>query len=412
MKTYSSCMYLRDEGTWNTWAEWGASIGKGKVSLDTLVSDLNRNAPAIASSATPMAPSGAYLYGYTWESGDQSVEYWVPQGMTQGKIGDYYYAITSWYYNSDAPSGDPNPPVSPYSNKGVRISIANISQTSAGVTTQYRHLLLVHPTGTGTYEPVVNHAGGVVWIKNFLYLADTNNGMRVFDLSDIRAMSTDDTCSDKIGQVSTGVWCAYGYKYAVPELTKYLVSKIDNSSLPDTDVCFAKFSWLGKDSTQTQGVILSGEYCNDGSSPCTADPASAPGMGGRMYRWPYDSNGKLIAGDSGLVVAERAYTMNKRNVQGAAPVVQTSDRDDYRLASSRDYGSLFLVSLTIGWKEYDVGASTWSYYPEGTYASTTGSGHLWLVNEGREKSDGSYYTSPRDGGRALYAVDSDNMYNP
>jgi len=410
LASYTPCMYLKDANTWSTWGTWASSIGTGHATLTTVTNDLNRAAPQITSSRHPMSPSGAYKYGMEWESGDQAVEYWIPQGMTQGSVDGFYYALTSWYYNEDAASPDPNPPVSPYTSKGVRISISNISQVIDGQTSKYRHILLVTPTGTGTYKPVVNHAGGIVWVGNYMYLADTNHGVRVFDLSNIRIMSTDDTCSDKIGKVSSA-WCAYGYKYALPEVNQYTACNSGGTPLSSTDKCFAKFSWLGKDTTQTQAAILSGEYCNDGDSPCTADPSGAPGMGGRLYRWSYDSASKLVV-SSGIAKPEKAYYMNKRNVQGAAPVVQTTAKDDYRLASSRGYGSLFLVSTTIGWKEYDVGLATWTYYPEGMHASTTGSGNLWVLTEGRKKSDGSYYSSPKDGGRALFAVDTDSMYNP
>lgn len=413
MSTYSACMYLRDSDTWTSYKSYGATFGLGPISLATIVSSqLNRTAPLITSARAPMTPSGTYKYGFEWESGDQSVQYWIPQGMTQGSVNNIYVALTSWYYAKDVPNPDNSPPASPNTSKGVRIAFNNISQTIEGQASSYRLALLVTPTGTGTYAPVVNHAGGLFWTGSYLYVADTNTGVRVFDLANIREMSSDSTCSTRLGKVN-GIWCAYGYKYVIPELSRYKVTRSDGSSLPSSDKCFAKFSWLGKDSTQTSPVMLSGEYCNDSDAPCTADPSSAPGMGGRLYRWPVDSaTGKLRYSDTTLklVKAEKAYTMNKRNIQGVAPVAQTSTLDDYRLASTRGYGALFLANLTDKWKEYDVGLGTWTYYPEGMHASGTGSGNLWVATEGRKNSSGSYYSSPKDGGRAVFAVNSNNMY--
>lgn len=414
MAAYTSCMYLKDANTWTTAKSYANTIGTGPVTLSTIVStDLNRVGPAITSSSRrPYVPSGSWKYGFEWESGDQAVQYWIPQGMSHGSVGSTYVALASWYYKPDVPSPDPSPPVSPYTNKGARVAIANVSETIAGTPTHYRHALLVRPTASGKYEPVVEHAGGLAWVGNYLYMADTSDGMRVFDLANIRLMSTDSSCSSQLGKVGS-LWCAYGYKYVIPQINAYTPAKADGTKLASPDKCWAKFSFLGKDTTQTTPVVLSGEYCNDSGSGCVTDPSGAPGMGGRLYRWPLSSStSKLVISDStrSLVKAQKAYTMNKRNIQGVAPVAQTSSIDDYRLAASRGNGSLFYVNMSVPWQEYDVSGKTWTWIPEGLHASSTGSGNLWTVTEGRLNSSGAYYTNPLDGGRALFAVDSDYLY--
>lgn len=414
MAAYTSCLYLKDANTWTSAKTYANGIGTGPVTLSTLVStDLNRVAPAITStSRRPAVPSGSWKYGFEWESGDQSVQYWIPQGMSHGSVGTTYVAMVSWYYKTDVASPDPNPPVSPYTNKGARVAIANISEATSNVDSHYRLALLVRPTGTGTYEPVVEHAGGLAWVGNYLYMADTSDGMRVFDLANIRQMSTDASCSSQLGKVGS-LWCAYGYKYVIPQINAYTPAKADGTALSTSDTCWAKFSWLGKDTTQATSAILSGEYCNNTGSGCVTDPANAPGMGGRLYRWPISaSTSKLTLSDTTklLVKAQKAYTMNKRNVQGAAPVPQTASVDDYRLAASRGNGSLFYVNMSVPWQEYDVAGATWTWIPEGLHASSTGSGNLWTSTEGRLNSSGAYYTNPLDGGRAVFAVDTDGMY--
>ena len=49
-------------------------------------------------------------------------------------------------------------------------------------------MLLVDPTGTKArpnYRAIDSHAGGIAWYGNYLYVAETNRGVRVFDLRNI-----------------------------------------------------------------------------------------------------------------------------------------------------------------------------------------------------------------------------------
>lgn len=72
----------------------------------------------------------------------------------------------------------------------------------AGGVPRYRHLLLVEPQGSGdtvSFKPARTgsgtslHAGGIVWLGDKLYVADTTQGFRVFDLSRIIEVThTDD----------------------------------------------------------------------------------------------------------------------------------------------------------------------------------------------------------------------------
>ena len=70
------------------------------------------------------------------------------------------------------------------------------------------HLLLVEPfqqSGSISYRAVSHdhsgdalHSGGIVWLGSHLYVADTQVGLRVFDLSRVmRVSNTDD--SKRIG---------------------------------------------------------------------------------------------------------------------------------------------------------------------------------------------------------------------
>src|SRR5690606_15544938 len=86
--------------------------------------------------------------------------------------------LVSWYHDLDTP------PV-----KGVRLSLADITNLNA---VPYRHLLLVEPKETAggvgfeaaEYDSGGSlHAGGIVWYGDYLYVADTSQGLRVYDLS-------------------------------------------------------------------------------------------------------------------------------------------------------------------------------------------------------------------------------------
>lgn len=69
--------------------------------------------------------------------------------------------------------------------KGVRITFLEPNAR------KYRHVLLVYPytnsKGNPSYEIVGRpqggiNAGGVLWYGNYLYVADTTRGVRVFDM--------------------------------------------------------------------------------------------------------------------------------------------------------------------------------------------------------------------------------------
>ena len=105
--------------------------------------------------------------------------------------------------------------------QGARVSIVD----TWGL--EYRHVILAEPVcngtmvggqcnGTATYEPLAsatssNHAGGIVWYKNYLYVADTTKGFRVFDLTRIQKVKTGE--KNHLGY-HAGDNVYYGYNYA------------------------------------------------------------------------------------------------------------------------------------------------------------------------------------------------------
>ncbi|WNG57678.1 hypothetical protein F0U59_25130 [Archangium gephyra] len=375
----ASCLKLQDQNTWSTYASYMTGVGPA-LGLPAILGDLNRPGPVLTSTNRPAAVG--YKGGFRWNDGDMSTTDWVPQGLTAGVSGSTNVAIVAWHYTLTGP------------DKGVRISVADISDMSLSAV-NYRHLLLVRPTSAGNFTTIPEHGGGLAWYGNYLYMADTSDGVRVFDLTQIRQVSTSTACETAIGKVGTE-WCAYGYKYVLPQVSAYVV--------PSTIVspCRPKFSFLGKDSRGATDVLLSGEYCNNTGTGCPYD-GSTPGLGGRLYRWPVDSTTYRLKTVSGLVAPERAWIMNEPNVQGVAPIMTTTATTSYWLSSTRYSGALFKVSTGASRTAYLSGSSQWARMPEGMHATGSGT-NLWTVTEGYNGS-----TSPASGGRVVFFADQASL---
>jgi hypothetical protein len=375
----ASCLKLQDQNTWSTYASYMTGVGPA-LGLPAILGDLNRAGPVLTSTNHPAAVG--YKGGFRWNDGDMSTTEWVPQGLTAGVSGSTNVAIVAWHYTLSSP------------DKGVRISVADISDMSLSAV-NYRHVLLVRPTSAGNFTTIPEHGGGLAWYGNYLYMADTADGVRVFDLTQLREVSTSTTCDTAIGKVGTE-WCAYGYKYVLPQVSAYVV--------PSTIVspCRPKFSFLSKDSRGSTDVLLSGEYCNNTGTGCPYD-GSTPGLGGRLYRWPVDSTTYRLKTVSGLVAPERAWIMNEPNVQGVAPIMTTTATTSYWLSSTRYSGALFKVSTGASRTAYLSGNGDWARMPEGMHATGSGT-NLWTVTEGYNGS-----TSPASGGRVVFFADQASL---
>lgn len=383
----ASCLRLEDANTWDSYTAHMASVPNARK-LSDILQDLNRSGPVLTSTTHP--PATGYKGGFRWADDDMATQQWIPQALTAGISGDRNVAIASWHYagTEKCKNGD--------DNKCVRVSVADITDMSAAAV-HYRHLLLVKPTADGQFTIVPEHGGGLSWVGHYLFMADTGQGIRVFDLDQIRQVDTV-SCDDKIGQQSTPsgpVWCAYGYKYVLPQVSAYNVPADIQSP------CRPTFSFLGQDKRGQVPVILSGEYCNATTTPCRVD--AGPGLGGRLYRWPLDAmTQRLQTGGGTSVKPEKAYVMNEPNVQGVAPITTTTSTSSYWLSSTRYTGALFKVSTSASRVMYSTTDNTWAHMPEGMHATASGT-NLWTVTEGYTK-DGTPITDPAKGGRVVFFV--------
>lgn len=296
---------LTDGGTWTDQAALVDALPAEvpRVTLADVALDLNRTGTEVAAAEIPGRPPGVRS-AFGWESGDQGVEYWIPQGITgsfdgmaSGTVGSRKLVLVSWYYEQ---ANDPGSTV----EKGVRIAIADVTNPAA---VGYRFALLVEPVASGgrtDFAPVRIHAGGLAWVGDYLYVPVTGSGFRVFDLAHILKV---DTSKDALGyDAATGAYHAHSYAYAIPQVGVYT----------DAGACDSVFSFVALD--RSTSSLLSGEYSSEVPT-------------GRLMRWPIDlATGRLVETERGRVVPDGVWFIGHTHVQGAL-----SRGETFWLSSSR-----------------------------------------------------------------------------
>lgn len=150
-------------------------------------------------------------HGFVWEDSEQKDETWYPQGITStrdavgtkdnGRYQDHQLLAVSFYRKEPAWS---------------RI---NLVDWDATMPNRYRRILLVEPTGTvdkPSFTDVDIHVGGISWYGDYLYVADTGSGLRVFDMT--RILRTDASGDmDEIGRVGDR-FSAHHHSFALPQI--------------------------------------------------------------------------------------------------------------------------------------------------------------------------------------------------
>ncbi len=158
-------------------------------------------------------PSGNQATGFKWNSGDTRTPNWWPQGITGFNYGDKKFIVVTWYGKEAC------------DHKGSRISLVDITDMN---NIKYRLILLVQKRTTqtsnaytqlDTYRPVDIHAGGVAYSNNRLFIASTNLGIRVFNITNI--IESDWRDESKCGVDDNGTLHALGYRYILPQESYY-----------------------------------------------------------------------------------------------------------------------------------------------------------------------------------------------
>ena len=342
---------LRDTGTWS--ANAVAIDGWGLPRVDLATMSLNRTATRMAA-----RPWVGFAGGFSWETGDLNVTYWVPQGLAGGSAGARKYVAVGWHYEQANRADDANQAVDSNSthDKGIRVSFADVTDPT---TITYRNLLLVEPVAGGRgFVPVLNHIGGMAWVGTLLYVADTGTGVRVFDLTRLSQVSTAAQCSTRCG-LSSGVACGYGYEAVLPQVGAYTFPSGLSAS------CRPQFSFISVDRSTSPPTLLSGEYDNDATY----------GIYSRVLRWPMLATGRLATTTAGIVTATGAWYAGNRNLQGVA-----ASNGKFFLNSTRYSGALFTGPVNAASHVYRASNDDWGWMPEGAYISTAG--NLWVSTEG------------------------------
>lgn len=271
------------------------SLGQRR-SLSYVMDRLNRDARSGITSQSASRLSGLSAKGFRWNTGDDNVNYWYPQGITgssdaaaNGKVNGKKWLITAWYNKTtDRPT------------KGVRLALADISDLN---NVKYRLLVLVDPyeesNGKANYKEAAYdggdalHAGGIIWYGDYLYVADTSRGFRIYDLS--RIFSPKDTSNkDKVG-ISGSNSHAFSYAYAVPRIARYRLT-------PNS--CATRFSFIGLDRDSNPPAIVSGEYFADHHN-------------GKLVTWPLNPTTKLLETRQGTTRASAAAIIGQTRAQGS-----------------------------------------------------------------------------------------------
>jgi hypothetical protein len=144
---------------------------------------------------------------------DLGTEKWVPQGISStadahedGKYEGKDGWIVSWHRKDD---------------KSARVTFVDRAND------KYRHALLVYPHAADNFREVPIHAGGIMWYGDKLWVVDTKNGIRVFDLANIWKVGS----GDAVGK-SGDKYSAAGYEYVIPQIRSVIASLFYSDS-PD-----------------------------------------------------------------------------------------------------------------------------------------------------------------------------------
>ena len=280
-----------------------------QVGLNRLLADTNRVNTGLR---TDLTPRGAF--GYSWEGGDNDVSYWTPQGITGNGPG---VQAVSWYRGS---SGN---------EEGVRVSFVNRAEGANG---EYRFGLLVRPTGGTGFAQVPIHAGGIAWYGRFLFVADTNVGLRVFNLNRVLRVKNRDL--DDTGD----------YRYLIPQIGHYQ----RNGNF--------KYSALGLDnSIAGKPALVAGEYqVYEDKDPVT-----------RIARWRIGAKSGML----GRPAASGAWRTGFDQLQG----VLTNKGRIFVSSTEGPRGFLY-----HGRPKRKAQRDRWGAGPEGLYSTNT---QLWSLTE-------------------------------
>jgi hypothetical protein len=319
----------------------------GTAAVHTVMDNANHDRVGLPSSFTVPGLET----GFRFDDTDNSDCANYPQGITtsrdavgtanSGNYDGHQLVLVSWYTN-DSCGG---------SGERSRITLVDWDATYPN---KYRKVLLVQPTGTAAtpdFKDIPIHAGGVSWYGDYLYVADTGHGMRVFDMRKILKTNTGGT-ADQIGRQSDTVYYAHNYAYVLPQIGTITSNTTSGTTLAWSTISLDRVS---------ASIVMTEYTCQSG---CTAYPNRAP----RAIRYPFTS-GVFAA----TTTASQALQLPWYNLNGVA-----SHNNRWWFNSS---GQKKLYHWTPS-----AGATTYSWVGSGESISywedTTNPDLLWTLQEG------------------------------
>lgn len=265
---------------------------------------LNLRSMVSCPAADPGLPTVPTTEVWCWSPSheDDTTTAWMPQGIattgeadgSDGAIqGDRVVAVSWHEVNSDSSVTGCK------ANNLLKLTLIDRD------TLQYRHVLLVVPTSTGSgatnYTYVTGHGGGIAWYAGYIFVTDTTHGIRVFDLNKMAKVDQYGSNVSTVG-VNSGKSSACGYPYVVPEVHQYFQpSHTDTCSNGPVDPNYLCFSWLSLDKTNGSPYsLVTGEWYGSDN-------------GGRIVRYQLNpasaaTSPGLLATSGGKTVVQDAYT--------------------------------------------------------------------------------------------------------
>ncbi|WP_372734777.1 hypothetical protein [Nocardioides sp.] len=229
---------------------------------------------------------------FTWDALDRRDPRWWPQGVTTSADASESEAmhgrrllLVSWYAKER--------PEDEHGAHGSRISVFDLD------TQRYEHVLLVVPRlvdGVLSLDPLHIHAGGMVWLGNYLHVAATARGLMTCSLDDILRVPDFEIGSSRLAVDGERV-SSLGYRYVLPVRFAYqAVTEEGEERL--------RYSFLSLDRTSEPMQVVVGEY---GGTTKTR----------RLARYPLDPTTGLLDDEDGLTKPLGLHQEGAVRMQGA-----------------------------------------------------------------------------------------------
>jgi hypothetical protein len=278
------------------------SIGMVKASLSSILASADWQATRRGACTPFPAPSDWWCF----TDGDNQTREWIPQGVStvndaqEDQVwGSYKGMMVSWYDDESWTGSAANPDDDHVlKKKGVRVSVLN---TQTG---KYKHILLVQPVplanGVMSYQPVDIHAGGMVWYGRYLYLVDTNWGIRQFSLDAIYDLVADPR-GDSTNKYLVGYdsvankYYSHGYRYVMAQNGFWKSPRSSGGTCSADQAAPLRNSWISLDRVSTPDRLVVGEFCE-----------AETGLAGRVATWNM-SDHQLATNSAGDAVASSAF---------------------------------------------------------------------------------------------------------